>query len=53
MFNENDVSYKPYRKSKKSQVQYLLNKLENDTRIDEKLYNYFYNTLKEKKEIIS
>ena len=29
---------------KKIQVQYLLNKLENDTRVDKKLYNYFHNT---------
>ena len=36
---------------KKTQVQYLLHKLENNTRIDEKLYNYFYDTLKEKRKL--
>ena len=39
------------KKSKKTQVSYLLDKLENDTRVDKKLYNYFYNTLKEKKKL--
>ena len=52
IFNENNISYKPYKKSRKTQIQYLLNKLENDTRVDKKLYNHFYNTLKNKKEII-
>ena len=28
IFNENNISYKPYKKSRKTQVQYLLNKLE-------------------------
>ena len=51
IFNENNISYKPYKKSKKIQVKYLLNKLENDTRVDKKLYNYFYNTLKNKKKL--
>ena len=51
IFNENNISYKPYKKSRKIQVQYLLNKLENDTRVDKKLYNYFYNTLKNKKKL--
>ena len=39
-------SYNPYKKSKKIQVRYLLNKLENDTRVDKKLYNYLHDTLK-------
>ena len=51
LFNENNISYKPYKASRKIQVQYLLNKLENDTRVDKKLYNYFYNTLKNKKKL--
>ena len=38
-------------KNQKIQVQYLLNKLENDTRVDKKLYNHFYNTLKNKKKL--
>ena len=28
-----------------------MNKLENDTRVDKKLYNYFYDTLKNKKKL--
>ena len=51
IFNENNISYKPYKKSRKIQVQYLLNKLENHDKVDEKLYNYFYNTLKNKKKL--
>ena len=51
IFNENNISYNPYKKSKETQIQYLLNKFENDTRVDKKLYNYFYNTLKEKKKL--
>ena len=51
IFNENNISHKPYKKSRKTQVQYLLNKLENDTRVDKKLYNHFYNTLKNKKKL--
>ena len=51
IFNENNISYKPYKKSRKTQIQYLLNKLENDTRVDKKLYNHFYNTLKNKKKL--
>ena len=51
IFNENNITYKPYKKSRKIQVQYLLNKLENDTRVDKDLYNYFYNTLKNKKKL--
>ena len=31
IFNENNITYKPYKRSKKIQIQYLLNKLENDT----------------------
>ena len=51
IFNENNITYKPYKKSRKIQIQYLLNKLENDTRVDKKLYNHFYNTLKDKKKL--
>ena len=51
IFNENDIRYKPYKKSRDIQVQYLLNKLENDTRIAKKLYNYFYDNLKNKKKL--
>ena len=51
IFNENNISYKPYKKSRKTQIQYLLNKLENDTRVDKKLYDHFCNTLKNKRKL--
>ena len=51
IFNENNISYNSYKKSRKTQVRYLLNKLENDTSVDEKLHNYFHDTLKEKKKL--
>ena len=51
IFKKHDIGYKPYKKSRKIQIQYLLNKLENDTRVDKKLYNHFYNTLKEKNKL--
>ena len=51
VFNENNIIYKPYKKSKNTQIQYLLNKLENHDKVDKNLYNYFYNTLKNKKKL--
>ena len=48
IFNEKNIPYKPYKQSRKTQVQYLLNKLEKNDKVDKDLYNYFYNTLKEK-----
>ena len=36
---------------KKTQVQYLLNDLENNDKIDDDLYNYFYKTLKNKQKL--
>ena len=51
IFNEYDIKYNPYKKSKNTQVQYLLNKLENNDKIDENLYDYFYDTLKEKQKL--
>ena len=52
IFNENNISYKPYKKSGQTQIQYLLNKLENHDNVDKDLYNHFNDTLK-KKEINS
>ena len=51
VFNENNIIYKPYKKTKNTQIKYLLNKLENHDKIDEELYNYLYNTLKDKKKL--
>ena len=51
VFYENNIIYKPYKKSKNTQIQYLLNKLENHDNVDKNLYNYFYNTLKNKKKL--
>ena len=53
IFKENNIAYKPYKKSETTQTQYLLNKLENDTRVDKDIYNYFYNTLKDKRKLSS
>ena len=36
IFKEHDIGYKPYKKSRKIQIHYRLNKLENDTRVDKK-----------------
>ena len=52
IFNENDIPYNPYKKSKEAQLRYLLHKLENDTRVDKKLYKYLYDTLKEKRNYL-
>ena len=49
IFNKYDIKYTPYKNSKNTQVQYLLNELENNDKIDENLHTYFYKTLKEKK----
>ena len=51
IFNENNITYKPYKKSKTTQIQYLLNKLENHDKVDKKLCNHFHNTLKDKKKL--
>ena len=51
IFNKYDIKYTPYKNSKNTQVQCLLNKLENNDKIDENLYNYFYKTLKEKQKL--
>ena len=51
VFNENDIPYKPHKRSKEIQIQYLLKKLENKTKVDRKLYNYFFNTLKNRNKL--
>ena len=51
VFNEYDISYNPYKKSKETKARYLLDKLKYDTRVDRKLFDYFYNTLKEEKKL--
>ena len=51
VFNENETPYNPYKKSKETQVRYLLHKLEGETRVDRNLYDYFYNTLKDDKKL--
>ena len=52
VFNENEIPYNPYKKSKETQVRYLLHKLENDTRVDKNIYNYFHDTLKDNKNYL-
>ena len=49
--NENDIPYNPYKKSKETQVRYLLHKLEGDTRVNKNLYDYFHDTLKDNKTL--
>ena len=51
IFNENNITYKPYKKSETTQINYLLDKLENHDNVDKKLYNYFYDSLKDKKKL--
>ena len=50
VFNENNITYKPY-KSKYTQIKYLLNKLENHDRINKDLFNYFKTNLSEQKKL--
>ena len=51
IFKENDIEYKPYSISEFHKIEYLLDKLEYDDRIDKDLFNYFYNTLRDKKKL--
>ena len=51
VFNENDILYNPYEKSKETQIRYFLDKLKYDSRVDRKLYDYFHNTLKDDKKL--
>ena len=37
IFNENNIPYRPCKKSRKTQVRYLLNTLEHDTQVDKEL----------------
>ena len=53
IFKENDIEYKPYSKSKFHKIEYLLDKLEYDDRIDKDLFNYFKANLSEQKKINS
>ena len=49
IFNENNISYNPYKNSENIRIKLLLNKLENN--VDEDLYNHFYDTLKKNKKL--
>ena len=51
IFKENNISYKSYKKSGTIQIKYLLDKLEKHDNVDKKLYNYFHDTLKDKKKL--
>ena len=51
IFKEHNIKYKPYSTSEFHNVRYLLDKLEYDDRIDHNLFNYFHNTLKDKKKL--
>ena len=51
IFKENKITYKPYKKSKNTQIKYLLDKLDNHEKLDRNLYDYFYDTLENKKKL--
>ena len=51
IFKENNIEYNPYKKSENIQVKDLLDKLEKDTRVDKKIYDYFKDTLENKNKL--
>ena len=51
IFNDYDLSYKPRSKTSKVSSQYLLNKLEKSKKIPKELFQYFNNTLRDKKKL--
>ena len=50
IFKENKIKYKPYKQGR-TQIKYLLDKLDNYEKLDRNLYNYFHETLKNKKKL--
>ena len=50
IFKENNIKYKPYKQGR-TQIKYLLDKLDNYEKLDRNLYNYFHETLKDKKKL--
>ena len=51
IFNDYELSYKPRSKTTEVSTQYLLNKLEKSKKIPKELFQYFDNTLKDKKKL--
>ena len=51
IFNDYDLSYKPRSKTTEVSTQYLLNKLEKSKKISKELFQYFDNTLRDKKKL--
>ena len=51
IFNDYDLSYKPRTKTTTVSSQYLLNKLEKSKKIPNELFQYFDNTLRDKKKL--
>ena len=51
IFNDYDLSYKPKSKTTTVSSQYLLNKLEKSKKIPKELFQYFDNTLRDKKKL--
>ena len=51
IFNDYDLSYKPRSKTTSVSSQYLLNKLEKSKKIPKELFQYFNNTLRDKKKL--
>ena len=51
IFNDYELSYKPRSKTTEVSTQYLLNKLEKSKKIPKELFQYFNNTLRDKKKL--
>ena len=51
ILNDYDLSYKPRSKTTEVSTQYLLNKLEKSKKIPKELFQYFDNTLRDKKKL--
>ena len=51
IFNDYDISYKPRSKTTTVSSQYLLDKLEKSKRIPKELFQYFDNSLRDKKKL--
>ena len=51
IFNDYELSYRPRSKTTEVSTQYLLNKLEKSKKIPKELFQYFDNTLRDKKKL--
>ena len=51
IFNDYDLSYTPRKKTTEVSSQYFLNKLERSKKIPKELFQYFENSLRDKKKL--